>query len=377
MPDSIEQQTEKQDTSKDPNEGKTMLDFVKASIGTEEEKRSNAQELSKTEEEEESKLAVEDGEKSDVDLKDEEEATVEPGEDEGEEGDKKKKDGEKEEQETTEEEEEAATESKEEPKGPVPYERFEEVNNKYKVTVEEFEKVKPIAEAHNKIVEYCNANNITQDQFAQVLEIQALLNSDPQKALEKILPIVEAVQGFTGDKLPSDLQSKVDTGKIELADAREIARLRAERQFGTNRFQQYQQIQQQRAQREFQDRQVSAINAWTASKQKSDPDFKPRATKEAPKGRFEFVYDAVQALLAERDANGQLVHQIKTPQDVPAILEQAYQEVVRSLAPMHRKPATKKQLSHNGSTSRNTEVKIENAKSMKEAIQIAAASHGL
>jgi len=34
-------------------------------------------------------------------------------------------------------------------------------------------------------------------------------------------------------------------------------------------------------------------------------------------------------------------------------------------------------LSQNGSTSRNTEVNIENAKTMGEAIRLAAAGHGL
>lgn len=365
MADAMEESPEKQDTTKDPNEGKTMLDFVKTEIGIKPE--GDAQKLGKTEEEEEAE------EVEDTTSIEGEEKKTEPKEGEEDEEEKKKEGEEEEEKEGEEEEEEPQAEEK----APVPYERFEEINNKYKVSVEEYEKVKPMVEAHQQIIDYCTQNQITQEQFSNLLEIQRLLNTDPQKALEKILPIVEAVQGFTGDKLPSDLQTKVDTGKMDLADAREMAKLRAQSQLGTSRFQQYQQIQQQRAQTEFQRAQVSAVNSWVESKQKTDPDFKPRADKTKPKGRYEFVYDAVVAVMNERNERGELVHVIKNPGDLTAIMEQAYQETMKSLSPMAKKPATRKPLTHNGSGSRNTEVKIENAKSMKEAIRIAAEAHGL
>lgn len=369
MADAMEESAEKQDTTKDPNEGKTMLDFVKSEVGLESSEKSDAQKMGNTDEEEEEtkiKTEIEGEEKKEPKEGEEEEA-----EDSEE---KKKKEGEEKEDQESEEEDD---ETKAEEKAPVPYERFEEVNNKYKVSVEEYEKAKPLVEAHQQIIDYCGQYQITQEQFSRALEIQGLLNTDPQKALEKILPIVEAVQGFTGDRLPDDLQKKVDTGKMELSDAREMAKLRAQGQFGATRFQQFQQMQQQRAQTEFQRAQVNAVNAWVESKQKTDPDFKPRTDKTKPKGRYEFVYDAVVATLNERDAKGQPVHVVKEPGDLTAIMEQAYQETMKSLSPMTRKPATRKVLTHNGSGSRNTEVKIENAKSMKEAIRIAAEAHGL
>lgn len=371
MADMIEESVQKTDTTKDPNEGKSMLDFVKSEVKLEapedkaEDEESIAQKTGKTPEE----AAVEDSEKA---------ADKDPGEETPEEEEerlaKEKADKEKEEEQG---DEDAEPEDKKEEKGPVPYERFEEVNNRYKVTVEEYERVKPLAEAHAQIQQYCEQYGITPDQFRTLLEVQRALNTNPEEGLKKLLPIVEQLQGFTGDKLPPDLQSKVDTGKMELSDAREFAKLRAQNTFGGQRFQQYQQIQAQRQQQEFQRAQVSAINSWVQGKAKVDPDFKPRADENAPRGRYEFVYDAVQSMLAERDANGQLRHVIKSPDDVPKLLEKAYQEVVKGLAPLNKKPATRKALTQNGSTSHNTEVKIENARSMKEAIQIAAAAHGL
>lgn len=367
MADMIEEAVAKTDTTKDLNEGKSMLDFVKSEVKIEaskdkvEDEESLAQKPGTTEE-----VAVEDGE-LEADPKEKTEGEEEQTE-------KKPKEGE---EEKGDEDAEPEDKKEEEQKGPVPYERFEEVNNKYKVTVEEYERVKPLAESRVQIQQYCERNGITTEQFRTLLDIQATINSNPEEGLKKLLPVIEQLQGFTGDKLPADLQKEVDGNQLSLERARELAKLRAQNQLGGQRFQQFQQLQAQRAQTEFQRQQVGAINSWVQAKTKIDPDFKPRADENAPRGRFEFVYDAMQSMLAERDAQGQLRHVIKSPDDVPKMLEKAYQEVVKGLAPLTKRPATRRALTQNGSTGRNTEVKIENAKSMKEAIQIAAAAHGL
>ena len=373
MADGIEETVGKVDTTKDPNEGKSMLDFVKSEIGVkpEDDAKSNAQELGKTEPSPEEQEAAR-VEKEKADKEREELLANETLEEKTAREAKEKADKEAENEEAVEDEQ-----VEEKDKGPVPYERFEEVNNKYKVTVEEYEKVKPLAESHQQIQSYCEQWGITQDQFRNLLDIQRLLNTEPEKALAKILPIVESVQGFTGDRLPPDLQKEVDQAQITLERAREVAKLRAQTQFGGQRFQQYQQIQLERQQQQFMNQQVKAVNQWVAAKAKGDPDFKPRKDANSPRGRFEFVYDAMQSMLAERDAQGQLVNVMRTPEDAPKLLEKAYQEVMKGLAPLTKRPATRKTLSQNGSTSRNTEVNIENAKTMGEAIRLAAAGHGL
>jgi len=364
MPDEIEQTNEKPDLSKDPNEGQTMEEFVKERLGSElnlsppegdseetekkeEEEKSGAQELGETEKAEK----AEKGEK-----KEGEEEKVEKEEEE----DKK---------------EEEKVEEEVEKKDPVPYERFEEVNKKYKETNEELEKFKPIVESHNKILEYCNQWGIDQDQFGKLLHVQRLINTDPQEALKLINPIVEQLQGFVGDKLPPDLQKKVDGGSINLEDARELARLRAQSQFGTNRFQQYQQAQIQRQHQQQQSEMANAATSWTDAKVKSDPDFKPKKSEAELDGKYEMVYDKFQSLAGQRDQQGNLVNPINSPTQAVALLERAYQSVSKSLAPFTKKPATKKPLTHNGSGTHNASRNFEEAKTMKEAIQMAVASH--
>src|SRR5216110_3526366 len=67
MADGIEETVGKVDTTKDPNEGKSMLDFVKSEIGVkpEDDAKSNAQELGKTEPSPEEEAARVEKEKAD------------------------------------------------------------------------------------------------------------------------------------------------------------------------------------------------------------------------------------------------------------------------------------------------------------------------
>src|SRR5436190_4443980 len=215
--DGIEETSVKTDTTKDPNEGKSMLDFVKSEIGvkTEDDAKSNAQELGKTELSPEEQEAAR-VEKEKADKAREELLANETPEEKTAREEKEKADKEAEGEEAVEDEQ---TEEKD--KGPVPYERFEEVNNKYKVTVEEYEKVKPLAESHQQIQSYCEQWGITQDQFRNLLEINRLLNTEPEKPQAKILPIVEPSKGSTATRWHPDPLKGVDQAPLPLDRAGE------------------------------------------------------------------------------------------------------------------------------------------------------------
>jgi len=356
-----------------------MEEFVRESIGAEKkEEDGDAQSLGKTEEDDsgtdgplgeestkEKNDRLAEGEEAKDDKKEEakkgDEEKKDEAKKEGDEGEEAKKDG---------EEEKVADEEKK--KDPIPYERFEEVNTKLKTTEAEMERIKPIAEHHEKIVEYCDKYNITPDQFSKVLEIQALLNTNPEEALKRILPIVEQVQGFTGDKLPQDIQKEVDEGTLTLNRARELASLRAKQQFGTNRFDQYQRKQQSEQQANLQQGMTAAMQSWTSAKQGSNPDFKPKVNDADPDGVYEFVTDRFVSLMNKRDKNQNFENLVRTPQELTALLEKAYGQVVRSLAPL-KKPATRPVLnSREGGKSGGKTFRIEDAKSMKEVVVAAA-----
>lgn len=250
----------------------------------------------------------------------------------------------------------------------VPYERLQEVVREKETLKQTLETVKPKADNFDRINVFCQENNITQEQFTQVMKIQALLNSDPQAALKELLPIVEALQGFAGDRLPQDLQTGVDAGEISLKYAKELASVRAQKQFGEKKVERDQQAFAQRQAAETQRALTTAVTAWEMSKRESDPDYKPKTKPTDVDGKWEYVSDKFTAMLHATDQNGKHVYPVRNEHEMVALMDKAYGIVSgRSTA----KQPTKKNLSSNGSSQSTKQIPIEQAKTMQEAVQIA------
>lgn len=366
MPEEMTGQNEQVEATRDPNKGMSMLDFVKANVGGEGQTKPNS--------EVETAAAATNVEETPT-----AEEVVPKEETIGESGALGKPNEEKKEGEETEQKPEEATEgtppSEEGAKAPVPYERFEEVNTKFRDTEAELNRLRPQVQEYDQFRDYMSKNGITVDQVNQLMEIQALLNSDPQAALKKILPIVEAVQGFVGDRLPPDLQAKVDKGALDPNDAREIASLRAKTQFGGARYDQYVKMQQEQAQRNFTASLQSTAKEWTETKLKSNPDFKPKAKESDPDGLYEVVGMKFATMLQARGEGGQPIHPVNKPSDIAVLLQKAYDETLRWHKPL-KAPPTKKPLTQTGS-GRPSAKTIEEAGSIKEAIQISLAERGI
>src|SRR5690349_17709597 len=85
---------------------------------------------------------------------------------------------------------------------PVPYDRFQEVIKERNEIREKFEQSTPKIQNYDRITQYCQANNILPDQFEKALLIQGLISrGDGEGALKELLPLVESLQGYVGNKL--------------------------------------------------------------------------------------------------------------------------------------------------------------------------------
>lgn len=254
--------------------------------------------------------------------------------------------------------------------------RIKELVEQKNEATTQFEAVKPKVESYDKINTFCQSNGITPDQFSKALEIQALLNTNPVEALKAILPIVESLQGFVGNKLPEDLQGKVDSGKLEIDDAKEIAKLRAEKEFGSKKSVFEQQRMQASQQQFLQQQMADSFQTWDTTKRASDPDYKPKAKESEPDGKWENVRDKYLAMLNETRVNGNqvvYVNPVRTPQEMVNLVEKAYSAVNASQAKRNgNRPATRKQLSSSGSSTTKTNGKktFEQAGSLKELADI-------
>lgn len=230
--------------------------------------------------------------------------------------------------------------------GPVPYERFKEVNDKvaeYESKVKEYE---PLAQAHQSIIDFCQTNNISNEDFTQMLEIGRLIQVDPMAAKKAIEPIWNTLNGLTGETLPPDLQKEVDDGVLTEKYAKEIARLRGNRQFSDLQSQNTQRRLQQDQQRQFVNAVQTSVKTWSDTKVISDPDFKPKPGPNAPDGKYEVFLDKFTALTNRS--------QIRSVADAVKIAEQAYADVNRLFTSLRPKPTASKSVSSTKSTNKTT-----------------------
>jgi len=115
--------------------------------------------------------------------------------------------------------------------------------------------------------------DLSSEDVAQAFLIASLIKSDPGKALELITPIVENLTVLTGNRLPADLQAKVDQGLIDEDTALHVSRERANLQLATKQS-------ERTVERTVQSQQSNHINAvrtavitWEDQWKQSDPDY--------------------------------------------------------------------------------------------------------
>ena len=209
---------------------------------------------------------------------------------------------------------------------------------RWKERQEELERLRPLADRAKAIDEYASKYGVTQDQVSAALEMAALWNTNPEEVKTKLESMLQA-RGLS-DKLPEDLQKRVDDGVDSVETARELAKVRAEANMTR------QQAEQVALQRTQSDRD-NALNAWESKKKESDPDW----------GRkYSFIEARFNSLVRSQ--------QPRSPQEFVALAEKAHESVSTELASFVPKPKTAVSPKNHGSSRTNSK-----PSSMLEAVQ--------
>lgn len=144
------------------------------------------------------------------------------------------------------------------------------------------------AEKYDQLSGYLNESGLTADEFAAGLGIMRMMKSgDPNQALKALLPFVESLQSVVGEKIPADIQDKVDRGLLDEDSAKELARSRAAVAVANQRREQEQARLQEFSERTAAEREQqaaeqnaqrigAAVSAWEKSWGESDPDYKAK-----------------------------------------------------------------------------------------------------
>lgn len=267
-----------------------------------------------------------------------------------------------EETETETEEEKAKPEAD---KGPIPYERFAEVNNAKVQAEATIKQLLPLAETFKTIDAHCQRYNISDQEFAYWMDVAALSKIDPVKAKQMLLPTLQQMDTFTGDLLPADLRTAVDEGKLTEEYAKELSKARNQEKFAQQQVQQTRQQQALQQQQQYQEKLYTSLENWQTRIAKTDLEFVPKADPSAPDGKFElFVHKF--ALDAKSVSD-------KSIENLLAVADKAYQSVNASVKKFGPKLNGNKVLRSTQSTSTTAPA----PKTLEEVIARGAAKFGI
>jgi len=180
------------------------------------------------------------------------------------------------------------------------------------------------ADQFRKIDEFLTSSRIEPEEFVRLMQVGRLIKNDPERALSELYQVVNEVRQSIGDVLPDDLRNEIEEGRITEERARELSRTRAAQaraKEDADRIEAERRRENEARQTQDQAARIfSAVAAWEAEVQASDPDF---ARKEA--------------LVADRVAALNLQHgKPKSPEEAVQRARQALEDVtahLRRLAP--------------------------------------------
>lgn len=166
----------------------------------------------------------------------------------------------------------------------------------------------------DQIGQFMATNSLTPDEMAEGMEIMALMKRDPAKALEALRPKLDALEIATGSRFPSDIQERLDAGKIDEEGARELTKTRFEAKANETRADEAtEQLTQTNAQ-QLQAGMRTAVQSWEADLKTRDPDYSQKQS---------FVIDRTRVLAQQNPP--------KTADDAVKLAKQAYEDVNKQI----------------------------------------------
>lgn len=270
--------------------------------------------------------------------------------------------GEEEEAEDVEKEEsdEDGTAEGEETEKPVPFHnhpRWKEVLKERDTAREEIEQLKPMAETAQILQQFCEANSLTSEDLQQALDLAALSRKDQKGFRARMHEMLEMLDVSAGERLPVDLQKKVEEGVIDAETAKELAQSRVRLKESESGGKRAVQNAEQRLRQSI----AASLNNWEASQKKTDPDYDGRRT---------LLRDRMHSLWAESPP--------QNVQEAIELAERANKEIrteLKRFQPTKPKAATKTLTSQGSSTNNGEDLKLDSLTDVGKIVRAVAARH--
>lgn len=192
---------------------------------------------------------------------------------------------------------------------------------RWKEMISERDVLKPKAEQYEKITSFMTSNGLTTEEVAEGFQIMALMKNNPAEAHKRISEYKAKLDAFVGEKLPEDLNKRVQEGFDSPETAKELARLKAEKQL----YEQRQQYAYEQQALQARGRIHSAVANWEQQMKAKDPDWSAKQ---------DLVTDQIKLML--------LSEQPSTPEKALELVDKAHSIVKERLVRFvpQRKPLT-------------------------------------
>ncbi len=150
----------------------------------------------------------------------------------------------------------------------------------------------------DKDIAWRQENGVDPLTYSTALQLAALSKKDPARFYQVVTQMKDEYEVSTGQRLPADLQKKVDDGRLDAADAKEIAGLRVKATGGERAIKSHaQQAEEVRISQVQQ-----GLNSIGALLAKNDPTFRPKAGPNAKDSIWEYSLQAFTLLQASNPA---------------------------------------------------------------------------
>lgn len=148
----------------------------------------------------------------------------------------------------------------------------------------EVEALRPKAQQFEALEEFATTSRISMSQVAEAVELAALANgNDPEKALDKLIPIVQQLMQTTGRTLPDDIKERVRLGYIGEEEAKRLVRSEADATRAREAAARAEEDRKSQAEanRLANLKTMSEQTAadWEASRKRSDPDWQSKQSR--------------------------------------------------------------------------------------------------
>ena len=215
--------------------------------------------------------------------------------------------------------------------------RFQDVTRQRREAlgkVAELEKARteaePLLTFGSGVVSFMQKNDLSGENVSELLNIGALIRSDPAKGREAVKAVLDALDAMLGETLPADLQARVDDGDISEDDAKALSKAKAAAALAKSRAEGVEAASKAtsdaQAQAQTQKTVVDAVNLRLSVLRKADPDF---AAKEKLLDR------EIKARMHERGGKP-----YADPNEAVKMLTEAHKHVGEILAATQPKPGT-------------------------------------